>query len=179
METNTLRFIILGNTKTGKTTFFNKLKKYHDDEFGPSIGIDLHTYKHTIYNYNSKIIIWDTSGEERLRTIVNSYIPDNCAYILFFDLNNIESFNSVENWIKLIKHLNNCKHEHPIFLIGNKKDREQMVNNDNIGNLVEKYQLIYITTSCKYYDSHIIMDAVINEVFIRFIGQRTKCNGIR
>ena len=179
METNTMRFILLGNSKTGKTTFFNNLKTYHDDDSGPTFGVDLLTFKHKFYNYDSKIIIWDTSGEERLITIINSYIPNNCGYILFFDLNNISSFNSLEKWIKLIKHLNKCNHDHPIFLIGNKKELIQLVNNDYIADLVEKYQLIYITTSCKYYDSHIIMDAVINEIFVRFIAKSIKCNGIR
>lgn len=179
METNTLRFILLGDTHTGKTTFFYKFKNDYNEPLTPTIGVDVHTYKHKIYNYNSKIILWDTSGEERFRSIVDSYIPNNCGYILFFDLHNNESFLSLENWIQLIQYRNKCSHKHPIFLLGNKKDTIQKVNNNDIGDLVEKYQLIYITTSCKESDSHVIMDAIINEIFVRFIGTGAKCYGIR
>uniref|UniRef100_A0A6C0EHR1 GTP-binding protein n=1 Tax=viral metagenome TaxID=1070528 RepID=A0A6C0EHR1_9ZZZZ len=178
METNTLRFIVLGNTKTGKTTYFNRLKDNYTNKHSTTIGVDVHTFIHKLYNYNSKIIIWDTAGRKRFKSIVNSYIANNCGYILFFDLNNKESFLSLEKWIEEIKHYNTCKHEHPIFLIGNKKDLLQKVDNHDIGNLVEKYKLIYITTSCTDYDSHIIMDAIINEIFVRFIGPNDKCNGI-
>lgn len=179
METKTLRFVILGDKKSGKTTFFNKLKNNYNEILIPTMGVDVHTYNNIMYNYISKIIIWDTSGDDKYRTIVNSYIPNSCGYILFFDLNNKETFENLENWIKTIIYHNKCFHAHPIFLIGNKKDCIQNISNDDIGNLVEKYQLIYITTSCKEYDSHIIMDAVINEIFIRFIAKQTKCNGIR
>ena len=106
METNTLRFILLGDTQTGKTTFFYKFKNDYNEPLTPTIGVDVHTYKHKIYNYNSKIIIWDTSGEQRFRNIVDSYIPNNCGYILFFDLHNNESFLSLENWIQHIQKRN-------------------------------------------------------------------------
>lgn len=182
METNTLRFVILGDKKSGKTTFFNKLINDNNNNnhiITPTIGVDVHTFRHQIYNYISKVIIWDTSGDDKYRSIVNSYIPNSCGYILFFDLNNKETFENLEDWIKTIIYSNKCFHKHPIFLIGNKKDLGQHVSNNDIGNLVEKYQLIYITTSCKEYDSFIIMDAIINEIFIRFIATQTKCNAIR
>ena len=179
MNTHTLRFVLLGGTKTGKTTFFYKLDDRFQNEIIPTIGVDVVTYKYEKNGFTCKNIIWDTSGDERFLCIVNSYLQNNCAFLLFFDLNNPVTFDCLENWIKRINKNNSCKHKHPIFLIGNKKDLPQKVNNEAIGDLVEKYQLIYITTSAKIYDSEVIIEAIINEIYIRYISKNSYCCGIR
>ena len=91
METNTLRFIVLGNTKTGKTTYFNRLKDNYTNKHSTTIGVDVHTFIHKLYNYNSKIIIWDTAGRKRFKSIVNSYIANNYYYQQIVGLSKIQS----------------------------------------------------------------------------------------
>lgn len=175
-----MRFIILGDAKTGKTTFFNKLQANYTDMVLPTIGIDVITYTHTHDNTNTKIIIWDTSGDIKYRAIISSYMRNNCGFLLFIDLSVSHALDNLEEWLKTIAFFNACQHEHPIVLIGNKKDLPIQVDADKLANIIVQYKLIYITTSCTTNcDMDAIMDTIISEVKIRFIAKHISCPGIQ
>ena len=99
----TFKIILIGDHDTGKTTFFRTIN-YLDLSFIPTtIGVDFFTKYIKKENRTIKVNFWDTAGQERFRSIVVSYFKNISGILLFFNLNNINTFISLENWLKDIK----------------------------------------------------------------------------
>ena len=96
-----------------------------------------------------KLIIYDTSGQERYRTISLSTTKICLGLILVFDVSNKSTFKNLELWLKDIKE--NTKDD-LIILLGNKVDLPKElweVTTDEAKAFAEKHQLIYFETSAK------------------------------
>lgn len=94
--------------------------------------------------------IWDSAGQERFKSIAKSYFNKSDGVILVFDLTNIDSFNSIENWME---DLTKMKKEErcSTVLIGNKSDlrNEVVINKEMIETLVKKHKIKYFEVSAK------------------------------
>ena len=124
----TFKFILIGDTCTGKTTIANSYIKLEKNIIinSPTLGIDFATRIIPLaIGKRIKLICWDTAGQEKYRSIISNYYKDICGVLLVYDITNRRSFNNLEYWLsEIIKH-NICKdHKHPILLIGNKQDLE-------------------------------------------------------
>jgi small GTP-binding protein len=173
------KIILVGDTSTGKTHFFNLLgDNNNNNNITATIGTDLTTIYKEIFGKIIRVNLWDTAGQERFHSIVQHYFRDITGYILFFNINNVESFKSLEKWIKNIHYENKCEHEHPILLIGNKNDLEHKVSQYDIIELTEKHNLIYIETSLKYNKINIqdIIELFLDKIYATFIVNNKKAN---
>jgi len=54
----------------------------------------------TVGNKKVKLIVTDTAGQERFRTITSSFYRGSDGIIFAFDVNNLESFNNCHRWVK-------------------------------------------------------------------------------
>ena len=50
-----------------------------------------------------KLQIWDTAGQERFRTITVSYFKGAHGIILLYDVTDMETFESIRNWIQQVR----------------------------------------------------------------------------
>ena len=141
------KIVLAGDSNTGKTHFFNLLSDKNIDYLSSTIGTDLIVLYKELFGKTVRVNVWDTAGQERFQSIIQHYFREIVGYILFFNINNVESFQTLERWIKNINFENRCEHHHPILLIGNKNDLENNVNPIDIIELTEQYNLIYIETS--------------------------------
>lgn len=116
------KIIILGDTFVGKSNLINH---YFKKDIKPSstIGLDLHRKVVCIDDKNIAIQFWDTSGQERYKSLTSSYYKDAKGVFILYDITNKESFSSVDFWINDIKEKCN---EIIIIIIGNKNDLEKM-----------------------------------------------------
>ena len=121
------KMILIGDSNVGKTSLFKKLtKEVFDPKIISTIGID----KSTLYfNINTskgekevEIVLYDTAGQERFRSISVSYFRDSHGLIIIYDITKFESFNNVEEWIKDIKLNLGNNEDYLIILVGNKVD---------------------------------------------------------
>ena len=121
-NSNAFKVILIGDTNVGKTSFVKKLLDIDNKYSIATIGVDFNNYK---LKYKNNIInsnIWDTAGLEKLNAIVVSYYRMIDGAILFFDLNNIDSFRSIEYWMNdIIYYIKTGI----IYIIGNKTDLER------------------------------------------------------
>lgn len=119
-----LKLVIVGDSGVGKSNF---LLKFIEDRFSrvyqPTIGSDFRSKIITLpgAKQNVKLQFWDTAGEERYRSINRIYFQKAQGIILAYDITSRESFEGLDNWIKLIN--DNIDYA-PIVLIGNKVDDE-------------------------------------------------------
>ncbi len=58
------------------------------------------------------MMIWDTAGQERFRAITKAYYRNSQAIIVVYDVNNRESFDHVDRWLKDIEE--NCNYDDKI-----------------------------------------------------------------
>ena len=92
--------------------------------------------------------IWDTAGQERFRTITQTYYKGAMGIIMTYAINDRNSFNNINNWMKQIK-------EHALdhvclLLIGNKKDMKERAVDESEGKaLADSYNIPFMETSAK------------------------------
>lgn len=95
------KIIIIGDSSTGKTNILTKYRYgLFDLDSKSTIGID-YIFINTKLNDNDfKIVLWDTSGQERFRSITASYYRGCHAVLYVSSIDNEDSVNNYNNWIK-------------------------------------------------------------------------------
>jgi small GTP-binding protein len=176
----TFRVIIVGDTQCGKSSF---CKTYQEEipqiESSSTIGVDFITKKLRINNVPMKLHLWDTAGQEAFKSIICSYFRDICGAIVLFDLTRYTTFKNVPKWIKDIRANNTCSHQHPILLIGNKKDsKKRGVPYQEAKEFAEDNGLIYRETSnYEVSDVKKAVDEFLEKIFLEF--ENEECRGLR
>ena len=114
-----IKYILLGHSEVGKTTFFNKIINKIEKNYLSTIGMEIINIPAKVYNEEISIKLADTAGQERYRSLTKNFIKNVDGILLMFDVTNVESFNSVDYWVNSIKENNQ---NHIIILVGNKID---------------------------------------------------------
>ena len=138
------KICVLGQTNVGKT---NLITRFTENKFLPdylaTVGFDYKVKTISLNNSKKKIklIIFDTAGQERYKSVCKYWYKRVDGIILVYDITDRESFDSIPSWIKEIKEFNN---DLPVILFGNKIDKEEdrivsseegkhFADNNNIG----------------------------------------------
>ena len=144
-----VKLLLLGDSSVGKTSIIIKYisNKFMDTNIA-TLGVD---YMDKTVDYNNLKVflqIWDTSGEEKFRSITRNFYRNADGLLVVFDLTCKESFNHVKNWINEAKeHKNDIK----TILVGNKLDLEdeREVDKETALKFAGKNNLKYLETSAK------------------------------
>ena len=128
------KVIILGNSSVGKTSLFKKIiNERFSGNVLSTIGIDKKTLDIKINTEDKgeqelEIYLFDTAGQEKFRTLSVSFIRESKGILMMYDITNLDSFQSIENWLNDIKNSLGENKNYLIILLGNKLD----LVNDNI-----------------------------------------------
>ncbi|VEU36207.1 unnamed protein product [Pseudo-nitzschia multistriata] len=121
--TEKFKVVILGDESSGKTSI---IRRAVDDKFSKeyeaTLGVDLFTK--TICTPGQKDIrlqVWDTSGQERFKSSIPSYIRDCHIAIIAFDVTTRGQYDSIEKWVTEVSELRE-QDEVWIFIVGTKCD---------------------------------------------------------
>ena len=153
-----LKILLIGDTSVGKTSI---LSKYIDDKFDEvhisTIGVEFKVKSLTIKGKKVKLRIWDTSGQERYRSITQNFYRNANGILYIFDLTRKESFENIKDW--LIESYN-CDSKVKKLLVGNKVDldKNKQMDKQIIENYAEKKEM-------KYYEVSAKMGTNINKIF--------------
>ena len=145
-----INIMILGNSKVGKTCF---ILRYTDNIFQEvylsTIGIDFKIKTETINNKQYKIYLYDTTGQEKYKSIALNIIKNAQGIILMYDITDRESFESIPEWIKSIKDAKGSNF--PMILLGNKLDKEdvRVIKEKEGKELADEYNIKFFETSNK------------------------------
>ena len=117
-----LKIILLGDISVGKTSLLyrfinNNFNEKQETTVQPekktkSISLDSDTV--------ANLTVWDTCGQEKFRNLTKNYYRDIQGAIIVYDINDKESFETVDFWYKDIQE--NAPKNILIMLIGNKTD---------------------------------------------------------
>jgi small GTP-binding protein len=117
------KVVLVGDMSVGKTNIIAKyLKNDFSEDYKTTIGVEFHSKIAKVEGHVVKAQIWDTCGQERFKSITDSYYKGAKGAFVVYDITRKNTFESVDSWISALrsaadKNLN-------IILIGNKSDLE-------------------------------------------------------
>ncbi len=144
------KIILIGDSSVGKTNFLTQyVNGKFTEEYNSTVGIE---FKDKILYINNKrkirLQIWDSSGQERFKSLTKNYFRDCYAALFFFDITNKNSFINIKNWLELYNKISDKNSEK--LLIGNKIDlKNKEVRSDIAKEFAKKNHLNYFEISVK------------------------------
>ena len=161
-----INIMTLGNSEVGKTCFILKYtENFFQELYLTTVGIDFKIKNETINNKQYKLFLYDTTGQEKYKSIALNIIKNAQGIILMYDITNKNSFESIPEWIRSIK---DAKGDNfPMILLGNKLDKEdiRIVSEKEGKELAKEYNMQFFETSNK--DGTNIQEAglaLVNEI---------------
>ena len=113
--------IFLGDKTVGKSCILNRfLNDTFPQKYEATIGLEFFPKNVQINNQYIRLLLFDTSGQERYKSLIPMYTRDANIILLVYDVTSKESFTHLSGWLK---DLTNVKKENVIFaVVGNKTD---------------------------------------------------------
>ena len=155
----TIKLLLIGNAYVGKTLI---VQKFIDNTFSKStvstIGVDLQSKVIDINGKTVKYLIWDTAGEDRMKTMTYSYYRGCHVILVVYDVTDRKSFQNVSTWVECIDKF--AKTNVLRILVGNKTDLEdkRVISTDEGKQLAEQNGL-------KYYEISALTIKGLHEMF--------------
>ena len=119
----TIKLLLIGNTFVGKTLI---VQKFIDNTFSKStvstIGVDLQSKILDINGKKVKYLIWDTAGEDRMKSMTYAYYRGCHVILIVYDVSIRKSFENVTTWVECVDKF--AKSNVLRILVGNKTDLE-------------------------------------------------------
>jgi small GTP-binding protein len=185
------KIIVIGDSFAGKSSLVTQfVEGRFDDNFSSTIGIDIKIKTITLplspllissnikdndekkkKTASIKLIMYDTAGQCRFRTLSKSYYRGAHGCLLVFDVNERESFERIESWLTELK--GHCIKKLTPVIIGNKidlrhdSDNQYTSNDDKKKVPVSTEELKELATKhgCKWFETSAKKNININDVF--------------
>jgi len=167
-----INIMTLGNTEVGKSCF---ILRFTDNIFQEiylaTVGIDFKIKTETINNKQYKLFLYDTTGQEKYKSIALNIIKNAQGIILMYDITDRKSFESIPDWIKSVKDAKGSNF--PMILLGNKLDKEdvRVIKEKEGKELADEYNIKFFETSNK-------TGTNIQEVGMALVNEILKINNL-
>ena len=148
-----IKICLLGDVSVGKTSIASRFcKNTFNENYINTIG-GAYQQQNIVLNNGAKmkLHIWDTSGQDRFRSMTNLYYRDAQVAILTYDVTNEQSLESLNYWLQ---ELNDKVDQDNMLLClaGNKNDvdpSEKRVPTSKGKQFAEEHNMIFYETSAK------------------------------
>ena len=174
-----LKIILVGDSSVGKSSI---LLKYDSNTFldiyNATIGMDFIYKDVQVDGIKIKLQVMDTAGQEKYRSMIPSYFKGVDGIFLVFDLSQRSSFDSLDNWIKIIGNYFNITPNN-LILLGNKSDLSEIraVDKEEIDTFKDKNKNIeYREISTKNKEE---VDSVFEDLVKLILKDKPELNSIK
>lgn len=142
------KLVIIGQSGTGKSCL---LRRYCENSFSDSfistIGVDFQSKQIPVGNNICNLQIWDTSGQERFRTITSSYYRGSKGVVIVYDCQDANSIKELDYWLSQAKRY--VGEDTPILIVGNKIDLPSQVPAQEVQKFAVNHGCLFVETSAK------------------------------
>ncbi|OCT99358.1 ras-related protein Rab-28 isoform X2 [Xenopus laevis] len=124
-----IKIVVLGDGACGKTSL---AMRFAQESFGKqykqTVGLDFFLKRITLPgNLNVTLQVWDIGGQTIGGKMLDKYIYGTQGVLLVYDITNYQSFENLEDWLSMVKKVNEESETQPfVALVGNKIDLEHM-----------------------------------------------------
>lgn len=119
-----LKICSIGAYQVGKTSLIRRYaENKFEEEYLPTIGVDITTKRITLNDQQIKLILMDTAGQEAFGRVRHSYYMGCVASMAVYDITRHDSFEELTYWIKDF-YSEERDSTIPLSIIGNKIDLE-------------------------------------------------------
>ena len=163
-----IKMILLGDAGVGKTSIIGR---YVDDSFSDDYeSSSSYTYvqkKIVISNQKINLSIWDTVGQEKYRALTKLFFKDTKIVILVYAIDNKNSFEGLDYWLKLYKE--SIGDEAILGIVGNKSDLflKQQVEEEDAKKFAEDNKGFFSLISAK--ENKPQLDEYINKLVKEYL----------
>ena len=145
-----IKAILVGDAGVGKTNLINITigKKFNEDQKSTIISY-FSEKKIEMNNEIYKLQIWDTMGQETLKSLTKIFFKNSKIVILVFDITRKKTFIGLEYWVKEIK--DNLEEDIILGICGNKTDLiiDQQVDEEECEKYAKNINAKWTYTSAK------------------------------
>ena len=164
------KVILLGETAVGKTSI---IKRYYDDTFDTNEVTTISmSYVDKIIELNKmkyKLIIWDTIGQEKYRSISKLFLTEAKIVILVYCIDKKDTFENLDFWYNLYKE--ELGDEAILGIAGNKADlfMEQVVSYQEGEKFANERGAIFAEISAK--ENKVTINNFMNDLVKAYIAK--------
>ena len=178
-ESLKFKLIVVGDQNTGKSCILNRFaNEIFEENYQATIGLD---FLNKIVNINGQkvhLVLYDTAGQEKFRSLIPMYIREAQIILLIYDITSKESFESIPKWFSDVL---NVKNDEAIFaLVGNKIDLndKRVVSYEEGKKLANEKNIIFEEVSAKDGQNfnELFDNKLFNELYKKF---KNKFDNIR
>ena len=115
------KLIFLGDQSVGKSCILNRfMNDSFKEDYQATIGLDFQSKNVQIDNQDIHLLLYDTAGQEKFRSLIPMYTRDANIVLLVYDIACKDSFMHLSDWLNDLTNIN--KNEVIFALVGNKID---------------------------------------------------------
>ena len=165
------KLIFLGDQSVGKSCILNRfMNDTFTEEYQATIGLDFQSKNVQIDGQDIHLLLYDTAGQEKFRSLIPMYTRDANIILLVYDISSQDSFDHLPNWLN---DLSNVNMDEAIFaLVGNKNDLgdKREVSTEDGKKFAEEHNFIFQETSAKTGDgfSELFYKSLFEKIRIKF-----------
>merc|ERR1712098_950167 len=118
------KVILLGDGAVGKTSLANRFcEDYFAKQYKQTVGLDFYHKKVVLPgDVHVSMQIWDIGGQSIGGKMIGNYIYGSHAVLLCYDITNFDSFQDLEDWLRLVRRTFSGESLPYAALLGNKLD---------------------------------------------------------
>ena len=144
------KLIFLGDQSVGKSCILNRfLNDTFIEEYQATIGLDFQSKNVQIDNQDIHLLLYDTAGQEKFRSLIPMYTRDANIILLVYDISNRDSFTNLTHWLKDLTNVN--MEEVILCIVANKIDLvdKRVVTNEEGQKFADEHDFIFQEISAK------------------------------
>lgn len=116
-----VKVILIGEAGVGKTNLINvSTGMKFDEKTKPTISSTFVRNEFTIDSYNYIVNLWDTAGQEKLKSLTKLFYKGSDIVIYVYDITSKQTFESLQTWVEETDSI--LENKHTSGIVGNKKD---------------------------------------------------------
>ncbi len=86
-EVPKFKIIFLGDQGVGKSSILNRFAQdKFEQNYQATIGLDFHSKNVSIDNINVRLLLYDTAGQEKFKSLIPMYIRDANIIVVVYDI---------------------------------------------------------------------------------------------
>ena len=146
------RLILIGDSMVGKSTLLRVLSDGHFNEsIDPTVGVDFFAKIIEIRDgIRIKLQLWDTAGQEKFRSITNSYYRNSVGALLVYDITKRSSFEHLVDWLfEARRHIEPDKAVYQVVACKTDLVDDREIPSDEGKAFADFYNIKFIETSAK------------------------------